>query len=49
MKEEHRCITEVRENISTYFGRVDKMLAAYRIAVDNKYRVITYDDMMLLE
>jgi S-adenosylmethionine:tRNA ribosyltransferase-isomerase len=31
------------------FGGMDKMLAAYRIAVDNEYRFFSYGDAMLIE
>jgi S-adenosylmethionine:tRNA ribosyltransferase-isomerase len=31
------------------FGGMDKMLAAYRIAVDNEYRFFSYGDAMLVE
>ena len=31
------------------FGGMDKMLAAYRLAVDNEYRFFSYGDAMLIE
>jgi S-adenosylmethionine:tRNA ribosyltransferase-isomerase len=31
------------------FGGMDKMLAAYRIAVDNEYRFFSYGDAMMIE
>jgi S-adenosylmethionine:tRNA ribosyltransferase-isomerase len=31
------------------FGGMDKMLAAYRVAVDNEYRFFSYGDAMLIE